>query len=111
MYNQIKEQRQKLKEILINEHYDESKIKIAFETIRQYKSSNCPKSIENKSMHRISQILKRKSIFAIILRETLLFMLNKLETGSFGKISGSNVPLYIEACKVLMNEIDKLLKE
>ena len=99
-----------LKNKLITEGYDESRIRIALETIRQYRSSSIPKSIEKKSMYRIEQILKRKSIFVVILRETLIHMLNTWNNEGHGKVAENNLPLYISACTSLLQQTNELLK-
>jgi len=110
MYNYTKKNRKTLKELLKNEGYEEVKIKTAFETIRQYKPPDKPKDIEKKSQYRIEGILKSKAISTFILRETLVFMLNRWESGHHGQLFGDNIQLYIEGCKKLLDEVNDVLK-
>jgi len=111
MYNLTKTNKRKIKEVLIKEGFDETKIRIALETIRQYRPPDRPKDIERKSQYRVEQILKSKTIFTFILRETLLCMLDKWESGKFGQMFKTNSQLYVEAAKKLLDEVKELLKE
>lgn len=105
MFNYTTQQKEQIRSILKNKGYNDVKIRTAFETIRQYKTSDNPKSIEKKSQYRIQQILKNKSIITIILKETLINLLDDWSKGDYGKISKMNITLYIETCRELLNEV------
>eukprot|EP00826_Nyctotherus_ovalis_P058713 TRINITY_DN8096_c0_g1_i3.p1 TRINITY_DN8096_c0_g1~~TRINITY_DN8096_c0_g1_i3.p1 ORF type:complete len:245 (-),score=36.33 TRINITY_DN8096_c0_g1_i3:177-911(-) len=109
LYNFTKTNKKKLREILKSKGYEDKKIRIAFETIRQYRPPDRPKDIERKSQYRIEQIIKAKSIFTFILKETLVFMLDKWEDGEFGQLFEANTQLYVDACKKLLDEVNRVL--
>lgn len=110
MYNLTKRAKKKLRDSLKSQGFEDQKIKIAFETIRQYRPPDRPKDIERKSQYRVEQILKSKTIFTYILRETLVFMLDKWKNGKFGQLYKANSLLYIEGSEKLLNEVEEILQ-
>eukprot|EP00826_Nyctotherus_ovalis_P067069 TRINITY_DN9996_c0_g1_i18.p1 TRINITY_DN9996_c0_g1~~TRINITY_DN9996_c0_g1_i18.p1 ORF type:complete len:111 (+),score=32.75 TRINITY_DN9996_c0_g1_i18:173-505(+) len=110
MYNLTKRAKKKLKDSLKTQGFEEQKIKIAFETIRQYRPPDRPKDIERKSQYRVEQILESKTIFTYILRETLVFMLDKWKNGKYGQLYKANSQLYIEGSEKLLNEVEEMLR-
>ena len=109
IYTMIKNERSRLKEALKKLNFTEPEMEVAFEEISRFRTASKPKNIEKNSQVRIEKMLKTKSIFTYILRESLVSMIDAWEDGRYGQLSKLNSGIYLEVCKRFLREVDDLL--
>ncbi len=105
----IKRNRDHMDKMLVREGFSEDEIAGALEEIGRFKDTQRPKDIERNSQARVERMLRTKSIFTYILRETLIIMLDKWRQGDYGQLSLANSSIYIAACKKFCERANKLL--
>jgi len=109
IYASIKSDRDHLITILKKAGFSQEEIETCFIEISKYRSDSRPKDIERNSQVRIESMLKTKSIFSFVLKETLEGMIQKWEEGKFGQLSKANSEIYLKACKKFLQEVNELL--
>ena len=94
---------------LLQAGYAKGEIERAFMEIINYRSPDNPKDIEKNSQVRIEKMMRVKSIFTCILKDSLVIMIKKWEQGKYGQLSKANSEIYLEACKKFLAEVVKVL--
>lgn len=98
-----------LTKFLESKGFCEIEIKTAFEAVMQYKPKEFPSEIIRKPKIKLDEIVKSKSIYAYILKESLDFMIEKLENKGFTQIQDDNLKVYIEACNDYLRRANNIL--
>lgn len=91
--------------------YGEETIAACFATIKSFKPEGLPKEIENGAKMRVEEILKAKSVFVYILKETLEHMISKLKTEEYGQLHRTNSEMYVEACTEFLARAESVINE
>lgn len=109
MYSYTEERREKLISELLLKGYSKNHIDVALDEIRLFKPKEFPSEIVRRPKIKIDDILRQNSPQLYILRETLKFMLDKLQRNEFLQIHESNRQIYIEACEAYIQKANETL--
>eukprot|EP00826_Nyctotherus_ovalis_P053823 TRINITY_DN7023_c0_g3_i3.p1 TRINITY_DN7023_c0_g3~~TRINITY_DN7023_c0_g3_i3.p1 ORF type:complete len:134 (-),score=22.16 TRINITY_DN7023_c0_g3_i3:221-622(-) len=111
LYVNVQTNRRVLAHSLAQRGYGEETIAACFATIMSFKPEGLPKEIENGAKMRVEGILKGKSIFVYILKETLEHMINKLKTKEYEQMHRTNSEMYVEACTEFLARAKSIINE
>ncbi len=86
-------------------------IEHAFFTIDSYYDEHKAKRGNNRPQLAVDGMLAKKSIYTLMLRETLASMLSTWEAGRVGKVGLNNLPSYKRACERIYHRAVQLLAQ
>jgi hypothetical protein len=109
LYVYTQDNKDKLLNILKVKGFREEEIRAALEVIKGYKSEETPKEIEKGAKFRIERMLRKKTIYIYILRETLEHMIVKWKNERYGQLYKVNSSIYIEACSRFLRRAEELI--
>lgn len=109
MHSYTEGRREQLNNELLLKQYPERDIDAALDEIKLFKPKEFPSEIVRRPKIKIDEMLRQNSPQLYILRETLKFMLDKLQKNEFLQINSSNRPIYIEACENYIQKANALL--
>ena len=109
LYVYAQEHQEKLLTLLKGKGYENRDIQKAFEDIKKFKPLGIPKEIERGAKIKVQEIVKSKTALTHILKETLIYMLEKWKNNELGQLYKVNSTIYAEACNGFLVQIENLL--
>lgn len=109
MYDYTKAHREELRRLLKDKGYKDTEIELTFAGIEGYKSKGYSGGIVVKPKIKIDEMVQAKSINTIILRLSLILVLEKLEKQEFKQMYETNRLTYIEGCRMYLKKANEAL--
>lgn len=110
MFTYIRKNREEIMATLRGLNYTDAEIEHSFFEVSCYNDEQSTTGNIEKSQLIIKKILSSRSIYTIILCESLKNMLNKWELGKLGKVSQTNLETYKFVAKKLYDEAMNVIK-
>ena len=111
MYSYIRKNRESIITVLQKNGFPSQEIEHAFFKIGYLNDLEKQKGKSKKSQTTVKGMLKKKTIYTYVLRETLYAMRQNWEHGKIGKISQENLYIYKEVCENYYDKAIKLLAQ
>ncbi len=109
MYSYIRKNRDDIIAVLEKNNFSVPEIEHAFFKISYLNDLEKQKGKSKKSQTTVKEIMKKRSIYTYILRETLNAMMQNWGMGRTGKISQENLYIYREVCENYYKKTVELL--
>eukprot|EP00829_Urostomides_striatus_P001006 TRINITY_DN1122_c0_g1_i11.p1 TRINITY_DN1122_c0_g1~~TRINITY_DN1122_c0_g1_i11.p1 ORF type:complete len:306 (+),score=32.19 TRINITY_DN1122_c0_g1_i11:64-981(+) len=109
MYAYIRKNRTEIIQILQNSGFTMTEIEHAFFKVDYWCNLERQNGNRNYAQGTVKKIFAKKSIYTIIMRETLYALLHCWEQGKYGKIHQKNCVIYQKACQKFYDETVNIL--
>eukprot|EP00826_Nyctotherus_ovalis_P019246 TRINITY_DN15904_c0_g1_i2.p1 TRINITY_DN15904_c0_g1~~TRINITY_DN15904_c0_g1_i2.p1 ORF type:complete len:232 (-),score=27.45 TRINITY_DN15904_c0_g1_i2:165-860(-) len=111
MHSYTEKNKEELIKMLLGKGYSMDEILDDLEEIRRFKPKEFPSEIVRRPKIKIDEMLSKRSVKTYVLRETLRFILDKLQKNEFQQVHEPNRPIYIEACISYIVKADQILDQ